>query len=76
MAFSLDDPVAALSLGLQVRSTRQRLHRPPWRSDWKATWVPVLLLTILALVYVMMPQQAAQKETDQHQFPLVGVLGP
>jgi hypothetical protein len=76
MAFSPDDPVAIHSLGLQLRSTRRRLHRRPWRSDWKATWVPVLLLTILALVYVMMPQQAAQKETDQHQFPVVGVLGP
>jgi len=76
MAFSLDDPVAAFSLGLQLRSTRQRLHRPPWRSDWKATWVPVLLLTILALVYVMMPQQATQKETDHSQSPVVGVLGP
>jgi hypothetical protein len=89
MAFSPTDPVSAHSLWLQLLSTKRKHRRPRWRNDWMPLWVPVLLFTILALVYVMMPsvmmssndatkaEQAAEKETVLQKPPLFGALaGP
>ena len=85
MAFSPTDPVFAHSLWLQLLSSKPKHRRPRWRSDWTPLWVPVLLFTILALVYGVMPsndaiektEQAAQKERVLQESPLFGALkGP
>ena len=85
MAFSPTDPVSAHSLWLQLLSTKRKHRRPGWRSDWIPVWFPMLLFTILALVYVMMQsndavemvEHAAQKERVLETHPLLGALkGP
>lgn len=84
MAFSPTDPVSAHSLWLQLRSTKRKYRRPRWRSDWTPLWVLLLLSSILALSYVIMPsndaieraEQAAQKVTVLQESPVLGALGP
>ena len=85
MAFSPTDPVSSHTLWLQLLSSKRKHRRPRWRGDWTPLWVPVLLFTILALAYVMMPsneaiekaEHAAQKEKVLQEPPLFGALtGP
>jgi hypothetical protein len=85
MAFSPRDPVPAHSLWLQLRSTKRKPRRPQWRTDWKPLLASLLLLSILALFYMIMPakqavknlEQAAQKETVLQETPVLGSLaGP
>lgn len=84
MAFSPTDPVSAHSLWLQLRSTKRKYRRPRWRSDWTPLWVLLLLLSILALSYVIMPSndaieradQGAQKVTVLQESPVLDALGP
>lgn len=84
MAFSPTDPVSAHSLWLQLRSTKSKRPHSRWRSDWTPFVVPLVLLSLLALIYVMMPsndaienaKQAAQKETVVQESPVLGALGP
>ena len=85
MAFSPTDPVSAHSLWLQLRSSKRKHRLPRWRSDWIPVWFPMLLFTILALVYMMMPsndaieklEHATQKERVLQGSPLLGALtGP
>ena len=63
MAFSPTDPNFARALGLQLRSTKRKHCRPRWRSGWTALLFP-LLISILALIYVMMPSNDAVERTD------------
>jgi len=82
MAFSPTDSVSAHSLWLQLLSSKRKHRRPRWRSDWIPVWFPMLLFTILALVYVMMQsneafekvEHAAQKERVLEAHPLLGAL--
>jgi len=85
MAFSPTDHVSAHSLWLQLLSSKRKHRRPRWRSDWIPVWLPLLLFTILAIGYVMMPsnnaigkaEHAAQKERALQELPLLGALtGP
>ena len=81
MAFSPTDPVSAHSLWLQLRSTKRKHRRPRWRGDWTPLWVLLLLSSILALSYVIMPsndsieraEQAAQKVTVLQESPVLDV---
>lgn len=82
MSFSPTDPVSAHSLWLQLRSTRRRHRRPQWRGDTKAVVVSLLLLSILALFYMIMlhnqatenPNYAVQKAPVLHDSPMFGSL--
>jgi hypothetical protein len=85
MAFSPTDPVSAHSLCLQLLSSKRKSRRPRWRSDRIPVWLPLLLFTTLALVYIIMPsndaienaEHAAQKERVLQEPPLLGALtGP
>jgi lysylphosphatidylglycerol synthetase-like protein (DUF2156 family) len=84
MAFSPTDPVSAHSLWLQLLSSKRKHRWPRWRSGWIPVWFPLLLFTILALVYVMQSndaiekvERAAQKERVLEARPLFGALtGP
>ena len=84
MAFSPTDPVSAHSLWLQLRSTKRKHRRPRWRGDWTPLWVLLLLSSILALSYVIMPSndaieradQGAQKVTVLQESPVLDALGP
>jgi lysylphosphatidylglycerol synthetase-like protein (DUF2156 family) len=85
MAFSPTDPVSAHSLWLQLLPSKRKHRWPRWRSGWIPVWFPLLLFTILALVYVMMQsndaiekaERAAQKERVLDAHPLLGALtGP
>jgi len=85
MAFSPTDPHPAHAPGLQLRSTKRKHRRPRWRSGWTALLFPLLILSILALFYVMMPSNdavertdpSAQKETILQGTPVLGSLaGP
>ena len=58
------DPNIARALGLQLRSTKRKHRRPRWRSGWTALLFPLLILSILALFYVMMPSNDAVEKTD------------
>jgi hypothetical protein len=63
MAFSPTDPASAHSLWLQLRST-QRKRRPQWRSDWAPLWFSLLFLSVLLIVYALMPfNDAAEQAT-------------
>jgi hypothetical protein len=81
MAFSPTDPVLAHSLWLQRRSSRRQPPRPRWR-DWTPLVVSILLLSILALGYVIWlsngtfesAEQPAQKEADLQEPPVLGVI--
>lgn len=83
MAFSPTDPASehpAHSLWLQLRHTNRT--RPRWRSDWTPLWISLLLFSVLAIFYVMMPSneaveqaaQAAQQETVIQGRPVQGAL--
>jgi len=82
MAFSPTDPVTAHSLWLQLRSTKQKHRRPRWHGDWNPVLLPLLLLSILALVYMILlpsqafenPGQTVQKETVLNESPVLGSL--
>jgi len=85
MAFSPTDPVSSYTLWLQLLSSKRKHRRPRWRGDWTPLWVPALLVSILALAYVMMSstvaiefaEHAAQKEKVLQGPPLLGALtGP
>lgn len=82
MALSSTDPVIARSLWLQLRSSRRKSRRPQWRSDWTPVWILLVLMSILALSFLMMPsidvmervEQAAQNGAVAPQPPLFGAL--
>ena len=85
MAFSPTDPVLAHSLWLQLRSCNRRSRLGRWRSDWMPLLVPILLLSILAMGYVIMfsngtggtVEQSAQREAVLQDQPVVGAIaGP
>jgi hypothetical protein len=85
MAFSPPDPVPARSLWLQLRSTKRKARRPQSHTDWNSLWFSLLLLSILALFYMIIPpkhavehpEQAAQKETVLQETSVLGSLaGP
>jgi hypothetical protein len=82
MAFSPTDPVSAHSLWLQLLSSKRKYRRLRWHSDSIPVWFPMLLFTILALVYVMMQsndvieqdEHTAQKERVLEAHPMLGAM--
>src|SRR5690242_2567665 len=80
MALSRPNPVSAFSLSLQLRTTKSRDHRPRWISDWVAVRVLVLLLTILAVAYIVTSANSAVENTEQETAmtgsAVAGVLRP
>jgi hypothetical protein len=81
MASLSDDPQLARSLWLQLRSSRPKARRPPWRSDWMPVGILLLLMGILIIYSVLMPPDEAVErakqggnETVGQQSPVVGAL--
>ena len=64
MAFSPTDPASAHSLWLQLRNTKRK-RRPRWRSDWTPLWVSLLLFSVVAIFYVMMPSHDGVEQAEQ-----------
>jgi hypothetical protein len=67
MAPLSEDPQLARSLWLQLRSSRRRARRRPWRTDWLPAGILVLLMGILIIFSVMMPSDDPPRTADHSE---------
>jgi hypothetical protein len=76
MASLSDDPQLARSLWLQLRSSRRRTRRRPWRTDWLPAGILVLLMGILIIFSVMMPSDDPPRTADHSGNQIAGEHSP